>query len=150
MVTWENSHVGNPRARDPESVARLYDVACPDCGVNEVLAMPEEARALALRCGDCGQPAPQHFSPAHLPGVRIDAASEDVPIPGRIADGSAGYNAGLPGVNTQIGIRPDGKPRLAYRPITNAELGSNRGVREYAKRHGLEPADGGRYKTIAK
>jgi hypothetical protein len=83
-----------------------------------------------------------------VPGVRIDAGGEDSPIPERVADGTAHFNAGLPGIDKDVGTRPDGKRALEYRPITNHELGSNRNIKEYAKRHGLEPLDGGRYRSL--
>jgi hypothetical protein len=80
----------------------------------------------------------------------IDAGGEDSPHPSRIADGSAKFNMGLPPVETVVGVKPDGKPKLATRPITNHELGSNRGVREYAKRNGLIPTSEGRFRGIGR
>jgi hypothetical protein len=76
----------------------------------------------------------------------IEVGAEDSRDQRRIADGSAGFNAGLPGVETVVGTRPDGKPRLEYRPVTNAEVGTGRSLREYAKRCGLEPVSKGRVK----
>lgn len=124
-----------------------YDVRCDDCGVNEIIATPSEARAGELRCGYCRKPSPQVFSPANAPHARIDAGGEDAAMSKRVQDGTAQFNMGLPGVETRVGTRADGKAKTEYRPITNRELGSNAGVREYAKRHGLTPIEGGRYRT---
>jgi len=66
--------------------------------------------------------------------VLIDAGGEDTPHPARIADGTSHINLGLP--------PKDG------RPVTHRELSNNRGVREYAKRHGLEPMTRGRYRGL--
>lgn len=71
----------------------------------------------------------------------VDAGGEDSPIPARIADGSHRYNAGLPPVRD-----PDNPHK--GRPVANAELVNNAGVREYAKRHGLEPLSRGRYRGL--
>lgn len=125
----------------------VYDVACPDCGVNEVTSEPSIARADGLTCGLCAKPAPQSFSPEYFFGARIDAGGENVTDAARVKDGSSGWNAGLPGVETQVGVRADGKKKTTYRPITHAELGSNAGVREYAKTKGLTAIDGGRFRT---
>lgn len=86
-------------------------------------------------CFDCTQKQRQGGGPL----VLIDAGGEDSPHPARIADGSAGWNAGLPPIDNGDGT---------YRPVTNHELGSNRGVREYAKRHGLVPMTAGRYRGL--
>lgn len=124
-----------------------YDVECLDCGINEVIAEPSRAMAEQLHCGLCGLAAPQSFSPAYFFGARIDAGGEDAGTPQRINEGTSHLNLGLPGVETVVGKRGDGKNKTTYRPVTNAELGSNAGVREYAKRHGLVPQDGGRFRT---
>jgi hypothetical protein len=88
------------------------------------------------------------FDRAYLPGVRIDAAGEDARIPERVADGTAKFNVGLPGIDTIVGRRPDGKPKLDYRPITNHEVGSNRNARELAKRSNLEMIGAGSYRSV--
>lgn len=130
----------------------LYDVNCPTCGVNEVIALLADVRKSGgvLRCGVCGTPSPQHFGPRHGQHIRIDAGGEDSNDPARVADGTSKFNVGLKGIDTVVGERADGKPRLAYRPRTNAELGSNRGVREEAARQGLTPAEGGRYRSVGR
>ena len=76
--------------------------------------------------------------------VLIDAGGEDSPHPARIADGTAHINLGLPPVATGR----DSEGRYTCRPVTNQELGSNYGVREYAKRHGVEPMTRGRYRGL--
>jgi hypothetical protein len=68
----------------------------------------------------------------------VDAGGEDSPHPDRIADGSHVFNAGLPPIKTDDG----------WRPISNAELANNHGVREYAKRSGLQPLSRGRYRAL--
>jgi hypothetical protein len=128
------------------TVAR-YDVNCPLCGIVEVSAPMEFAMAGSLACS-CGAPAPQVFTADHLAGVRIDAGGEDSPHPQRRHDGTAGINLGLKGIDTVVGQRADGKPKLDYRPLTNHEVGSNRKAREIAKQQGLIPMGGGRYRSL--
>ncbi len=103
--------------------------ACAKCGTEHL------AKALARvpLCFDCREPSP------FCANVSIEVGCENSSDPRRIADGSARFNAGLPGVSTEIGKRPDGSAALSYRPITNDELGTARARREYAKRVGLEP-----------
>jgi hypothetical protein len=81
----------------------------------------------------------------------IEIGAEDSTDPRRIADGTAGFNVGLPPVDTVIGHHPNGKPVIASRPVTHNELGSNRKRREYAKRHGLEPLESrGQFRAVGK
>ncbi|GAC1496154.1 MAG: hypothetical protein NVS1B2_15990 [Vulcanimicrobiaceae bacterium] len=125
-----------------------YDVSCPLCGIREINAPSATAMSGALRCA-CGVPATQHFSPANLPGARIDAGGEDSPHAARQADGTHEFNLGLRGVDRVVGTRRDGKPALAYRPLTNHEVGSNHNAREIGKRQGLIPMDNsGRYRSL--
>jgi hypothetical protein len=98
----------------------------------------------------CFGEAEQIISPGGLPGVRIDCAGEAASIPQRVADGTAEFNMGLPGVETVVGTRADGKPKLAYRPLTHNEVGSNQNAREIAKRKGLEMAGDGAYRTVVR
>jgi len=127
-----------------ERVAR-YDVNCELCGIAEVYA---RCGAGPLHCPSCGLEAPQHFSPRSVPSARIDSAGEDSADPRRIADGTAGFNLGLRGVEEQIGVRPDGKPMLSYRPLTNAEVSSNHARSERAKRQGMTPFEGKTYRPL--
>lgn len=127
---------------------RRYDTNCESCGVLETTATVKEAADGALRCASCGNFAPQHFGPANIPQMRVESAGEDSRDPARVADGTEKFNLGLRGVDTPIGKRPDGRPRLAYRPLTNHEAGSNRKIREIAKRQGLTPAYNGAYRPI--
>lgn len=82
---------------------------------------------------------------AYLFGIRIDDA-ENIGADRRDPR-TRGVNLGLPGVAETIGHRKDGKPITRYRPIASAELSSNRKLRDYAKAHGLTPADEGRYRS---
>lgn len=126
----------------------FYDVSCPRHGVHEIRRAMDAADFCPV--DGCDEPVAQHFSPAYFLGGRIDAGGEDVREGERVQDGSSGWNLGVPGVETVVGTRPDGKPKTEYRPMTNHELGSNRGVREYAKRHNLTPVDAGRYRTVGR
>lgn len=121
----------------------LYDVRCAEHGVNEVFRRINNPEP--FRCGveGCSASVEVVFSPHSIPGMSIDSAAEDSRDPRRVSDGTAGFNMGLPPVETVIGMRKDGKPKLATRPVTNNELGSSRAVREYAKRNGLIPVSNG-------
>ena len=129
-------------------MARAYDVRCSDCGVNEVIATVDEARADALRCGYCGRPAPQFFASDRRFYASIENADEDARDPARVKDGTAKFNVGLFGRETVVGTRRDGKPKIAYRPIARNELPTNRAVREEAKRQGLTPVESGSFRAI--
>lgn len=101
---------------------------CPQgCGRTHLLKDDEV-------CPWCSPPS--QFGPPLA--ILVDAGGEDNPHPDRVADGSHVFNAGLPPIETSDG----------WRPVANAELGNNRGVREYAKRHGLEPISRGRYRGV--
>lgn len=102
---------------------------CVKCGTEHLV----KALARVPLCFDCSEPSP--FSA----NVSIEVGCENSTDPRRISDGSSIFNAGLPGVTTEIGRRPDGSKALAYRPVTNDELGTARARREYARRAGLEP-----------
>jgi hypothetical protein len=108
-------------------VSRYSMRACPSCGREHLLVVGEV-------CPRCSPPNPFGSGPV----VLVDAGGEDSPHPERIADGSASFNAGLPPIETPDGVRP----------VTNRELGNNRGVREYAKRHGIEPLNSGRWRGL--
>lgn len=71
--------------------------------------------------------------------MSIEVGCEDSRDPERVADGTASFNMGLPGIETVVGTRADGKPKTEYRAISNNELSTARARREYAKRHGLTP-----------
>jgi hypothetical protein len=98
--------------------------SCPGCGREHLLKEGEV-------CPRCSPPNPFGAGPM---AMLVDAGGEDSPHPERIADGSHRFNMGLP---------PNGN-----RPVANAELHNNAGVREYAKRHGLEPMTRGRYRGL--
>lgn len=105
---------------------------CPDCGAVHGRLFSSENR-----CFDCENVR----NPFTSIGASIDVGPQDSTEPSRVRDGTAAFNVGLPGVETVIGRRPDGKPRLSYRPIANNELGTTRNRNEYAKRHGLITMD---------
>lgn len=98
--------------------------ACPRCGREHLLKEAET-------CPYCSGPNPFGSGPI---AMLVDAGGEDNPHPARIADGSHRFNLGL--------------PPIGDRPVSNAELHNNAGVREYAKRHGLEPMSRGRYRGL--
>ena len=124
----------------------FFETPLEDDGV--ALSSPYEMRDCPGGCGRvhlltegslcpwCGPPNPFGSGPL---AVFIDAGGEDSPLLSRIADGSAGWNAGLPPIDNGDGTS---------RPVTNHELRNNRGVREYAKRNGLEPLTTGRYRGL--
>jgi len=127
----------------------IYPTRCPLHGDTEIFARMSDPRPFPCPVPACGLPMTQVFHPESLPHARIEVSGEDSTDPRRVADGTADVNAGLPGVDTVVGTRPDGKPKLEYRPITNNELRSKRGVAEYAKRHGLVPVESrGQYRPL--
>lgn len=99
---------------------------------------------LACPIDGCSEPVHRHFSADSVPFGSIDAMGDDVTTDNRRADGSAGWNLGLPGVTTVVGTKANGKPKTAYRPLTNREVGSNRNAQEIAKRNNLTALDDGR------
>lgn len=138
-----------------------YDCRCQEHGVHEIFRKfgqpfsceaappmndlrPERGRRR------CFAPVEQVITPEGLPHARIECAGDDAGAAGRIADGTAKFNMGLPGVETVVGTREDGKPKLAYRPITHNEVGSNRNAREIAKRNGLEPLGAGAFRAVGR
>jgi putative FmdB family regulatory protein len=122
----------------------LYDVACKECGVREVVR-PISQHAQPFACPECGGPAEQRFSPAHALHVRID----DMENVGRDRNDprTRGINLGLPGRFIEVDRRPDGTPIKEYRPTTSAEASSVRKAKEIARRNGLQMADAGRYRS---
>lgn len=136
-----------------------FDVVCPEHGPHEIFrhfGRPLSCEAAPLvnpfhpekGRRRCAWDVSQVFSARNLPGVRIDCAGESSRDAARIADGSADFNMGLRGVDTVVGTREDGKPKLAYRPLTHAEVGSNKNRQELAKRQGLIPAGEGAYRSV--
>jgi hypothetical protein len=115
--------------------------SCPGCGRESLLPIA----SLDERCFRCWRKANPFEGVA---AARIDSAGEDSTNPDRVRDGSSTWNAGLYGVDTVVGTRPNGKPMTEYRPLTNNEVGSNRRRRELAKRQGLEPMERSVYRTL--
>lgn len=146
-----------------DALVPVYQIRCPLHGVHDVIrpierfddlwceaAPPRNALRPSSPRQRCFAPVDHHFTADMLARGLIDAGGEDATeISARVADGTARYNVGLPGVDTVVGTRPNGKAALEYRPITHHELGSNAGVREYAKRHNLEPVEStGRFRSV--
>lgn len=125
----------------------LYDVLCPTHGVREIYRKMNGDKPLACPVDNCPDEVARYFSADSLPSCRIDAAGEDISMDQRVRDGSAKFNLGLPGVSSSIGRDATGKAKVAYRPISNAEVGSNHNAREIAKRNNLTPVESGRYRT---
>jgi hypothetical protein len=138
-----------------------YDIRCEAHGVHEVFrkfgepfaceaAPPVNPYRPAKGRQRCFHEVEQIITSAGMPGVRIDCAGENSTSEQRIADGTAQFNMGLRGVDTVVGVRPDGKPKLEYRPLTHHEVGSNANAREIAKRTGLEMQGEGAYRTVVR
>lgn len=108
--------------------ARISDVAAFGHGI---LACPVGACPVSIVVRD-------------VQSARIDDSEN---IGSERTDATRGFNLGLPGVETVVGKRPDGKPKTEYRPIHSNEFGSNRSVQEYARSHGLTPLDKGRFRS---
>lgn len=108
-----------------------FQYPCEGCG---------RARFLDVEglCFDCSH---LRFGPKYSFYASVSAEGEDSRDPGRIADGTAGFNLALPGVDREVGRRKNGKAALEYRPITHNELGTRRAREDYARRHGLEPVN---------
>lgn len=134
MVPMQDSRFSRglqPMSTIPECA--WHKAPCSDCGVEHLA----EKVAIESYCFNCKQY--RNGGPRYSVYASIDAGGEDSTDPRRIADGTAAFNVGLPGVETQVGVRADGRPKLHYRAVTNNELATSRGVREYARRHNLEP-----------
>lgn len=123
----------------PADYQNVAEHTCPDCG-----RLHSWMNSTDSRCFHC--------SNAHNPflgiGMRLEVGCEDSSDPGRVADGTSAFNMGLPGVETVVGTRADGKPKTAYRPVSNNELATARARREYAKSRGLEPLAQKTYRTV--
>ena len=72
-------------------------------------------------------------------GISASSEGEDSTNASRVADGTAGFNLGLPPVDTFHGVRPNGTRAVTSRPITHNELPTKRKREDYAKAHGLVP-----------
>jgi hypothetical protein len=137
-----------------------YDCRCPEHGTHEVFrrigeplsceAAPPRNAYRGGRKRRCFAPVEQVITALTIPGMRMSCGGESAPSEARRQDGTADFNMGLPGVETIIGTREDGKPKLAYRPITHNEVATNRNAREIAKRAGLEPLSGGAYRSVGR
>lgn len=93
-------------------------------------ATPEEPATEAGTCPRCAKSQVEY-----LFGIRVDDAEN---IGSERSDPrTRGVNLGLPGRVV------DGR----YQPAMSAEFNSNSKLRDHAKRHGLTPADSGRYRS---
>ena len=127
-----------------------YDVRCPEHGVHEVFRKMSGDEPFYCEIDpECDQPVVQDFT-NHRFYASIEAADAPSSDPQRVKDGTSEFNLGLPGVDTVVGTRADGKPKLAYRPLTHNEVGTNRNMREIAKRNGLIPMERGSFRAIGK
>lgn len=134
-MRYENRRTKNdrwPKAETvvPHGATDFKRRPCVECGETTYYLYPGEA------CFDCES---AHGSEYGTPLVLIDAGGEDTPHPQRIMDGTSHINLGLPPIRTADGTT---------RPVTHAELGSNYGVREYAKRNNVEPMTRGRFRGL--
>jgi hypothetical protein len=95
--------------------------------------------------GGCGLPAPRTFLPNALPGCRVED-SENIGLE-RGAD-RPGEILGLPEIKTSLGRDGAGRERFAFRPANVGDVPNRAAFLEAAKRAGLSPGDGGRYRTV--
>jgi hypothetical protein len=122
----------------------MYSVRCASCGDHDLFRNMVDVISKgngAFACEHCSGAVQQIITPEGLPNARIDSAGDDATIPKRIADGTASWNLGLPGVDTNVGRRPDGTEALEYRPRTMREVSNNRNASEIAKRANLAPLE---------
>src|SRR6185437_1930021 len=75
---------------------------CEDCGRARFL----NGEGL---CFDCNR---HRFGPRYSFYASVSAEGEDATAPGRVADGTAAFNLALPGVDTDVGKRKNGKRAL--------------------------------------
>lgn len=125
---------------------------------SSAIELDEESEWCTRACGTCGrehlgqlaaetsycfdhQPETEFLRNARSVRMSVEAEGEDSTLPQRVREGTAQYNIGLRGIDTVVGTRPDGKPALAYRPITHNELPTARARREYAKRTNCSPGE---------
>jgi hypothetical protein len=109
---------------------------CVDCG-GGCLDYPHVEKP---SCFDCTH-ARNEFAAKNI-RLSVEDAAYNSTDPARIADGSAEYNMGLPGVPGEvIGTDVYGMTRRKMRPVHNNEITSGRKLREMAKRAGLTPLE---------
>ena len=125
----------------------MYDAVCSTHGEHEVRARISDVFARgddALACATCGGPVKQIIKSVQR--SRIDDSEN---VGAERSDGTKGMMLGFPGVETVVGRRENGKDATEYRPVFASEMPTRRSQLEYAKRHGLSPADNGRFRTSA-
>jgi hypothetical protein len=109
---------------------------CWSCGTDH-LARVEVEEPL---CFDCTHQAnPFAGKQIHM---SVDATGEDSTNPSRVADGTQGFNMGLPPVTERTGqVDAYGQHKVKSRPRANNEFASARRLREAAKRNNLTPGE---------
>lgn len=130
----ERRRAAQPLGADLWADDEYCDRVCAYCG-DETWRKISAPSVLCFRCDNVSNPMNKGF------GLSIDTAGEDSTHPDRVADGTARFNMGLRGIDTQVGTRADGKPKLDYRPVSHNELASRRSIKEYAKRTGCTPLE---------
>ena len=127
----------------PDDVPSYREAKCAGCGKATMARENEQPRCIA--CTNFRIDGP--FSGISF---RLEVGSEDSRDPRRVQDRTAGLNLGLPPVETVVGTRRDGKPKIATRPVTNNEVATGRARQEYAQRHGLTAVEKKTYRSIGR
>ena len=127
----------------------LYDARCSVHGDFEAVAPIAEVFArggAALACPETACDARVEIVITSVQRARIDDSEN---VGSERKDSTKGVILGLPGRETIVGQRANGKAAIEYRPMHASEMPTRRAQVDYAKRHGLSPADSGRYRTTA-
>lgn len=124
---------------EPIAIGEIYEPtwakrACGECGREHLMRSDDPGL-----CFDCRQDS-NAFAKKNIL-MSVDAEGEASPDIRRLRDGTSGINLGLPGVKTQVGTHPDGRPKYSYRPVTHNELPTKRSRRNYAERNGMRMLD---------
>lgn len=119
--------------------------ACTDCG-RDIYRDPESLDRQCMRCyrEETGGLAVAGYFRIEdyetLGQGRTDAS-------GRPDHRTEGTCVSLPDIPIPVGRDKRGRERYEYRPHTTADVPNRRAFLEAAKRAGLSPGDGGRYRT---
>lgn len=93
---------------------------------------------------DCGAIAQQIISP-------VFSRVEDYENIGKERGGDcAGEFIGLPDKKISLGKDSTGTERFRYEPVTTGDIRNRREFLDAAKRAGLSPGDGGRFRTVGR
>jgi hypothetical protein len=115
----------------------FVDRNCVECGIRH-LNYPGVKDSRCFACSNAKNP----YAAKNI-RFSIDPGPEDSTNPVRVAQGTAEFNLALPGVVEEWG------PRNAYgqrtikrkRPVSNAEIGSTRRLKEMAKKANMTPQE---------